>query len=422
MSRHGRAGQNHRRSRCEADQPRREAPQTKPPPNASGNPASPRTTRGGHSAFAYTKSKADRVESPIIAVAIWEKYIEANPNSPDLESAKAELVKWQQLQKDEAEKIGGEWISGDALDKIKDKADTLCDEGYKQLVGNQTVDGLAKLEQALKIYPYSFRANFELGYYYLSKGYIGSNGQGNLAYMDKAIKSLETAAKLMPNSAATWSNLAIGYNFRKRYADSVEAAYKAAKIEDSNEIVQNLVNSVAFAPGGMQQNNSKLKPIIEDTIVLARKHGIGLNGSSWPYVRPHPPGEGPEPAPGGEEEGRPGPAWRGSGFFVTEDGYLITNHHVATGDPKAPIKKNISFRVRLDDGTEKNAELIAIDEQADIAIMKIKPDAPVPFLKIATGEPKPGGEVAGARLSRHRRTEEHSADLRGLGKEPSSRR
>jgi S1-C subfamily serine protease len=358
-------------------------PKTNTPPTETAKPAT------GGAAFSATKAKADRVESPIIAVSIWEKFIESNPKSADLDAAKAELARWQKLQKDEAEKINGKWIGGDELDKLKDKSDKLVEQGYKDIVGNQTVQGLAKLEEALKIYPYSFRAHFELGYYYLSKGYIGSNGQGNLAYMDKAIKSLEAASKIMPESAATWSNLAIGYNFRKKYAESVMVAYKAAKIEDSKEIIQNLVNSIAQAPPGMQQNNAKLKPILEDAIILARKHGIDTKGGSWPYVRPHPPGEGPEPGQGaaGDEEGRPGPAWSGSGFFVTADGYIITNHHVATGDPKAAIKKNITFRVRLDDGTEKNAELIAIYDQADIAIMKIKPDAPVPVLKLAQDNP-----------------------------------
>jgi len=45
--------------------------------------------------------------------------------------------------------------------------------------------------------------------------------------------------------------------------------------------------------------------------------------------------------------------------------------------------------VRLDDGTEKNAELIAVDDKADIALMKIKTgDKSVPFLKIADDNPK----------------------------------
>src|SRR5207237_5777459 len=92
-------------------------------------------------------------------------------------------------------------------------------------------------------------------------------------------------------------------------------------------------------------------------------------------------------------EGKPGPAWRGSGFFITSDGFLITNHHVATGSPKSPVLKNISFLVRLDDGKQKNADLIAVDDKADIALMKIKSDSTLPFLKIADDNPRQAAQA-----------------------------
>ena len=55
-----------------------------------------------------------------------------------------------------------------------------------------------------------------------------------------------------------------------------------------------LVNSIAHAPDGMQHNNDKIKPIMEDAIVLAKKHGLSLAGANWKYIRPHAPGTGPE--------------------------------------------------------------------------------------------------------------------------------
>ena len=55
------------------------------------------------------------------------------------------------------------------------------------------------------------------------------------------------------------------------------------------------------------------------------------------------------------EEGKAGPVWQDDGFFISADGYFITNHHVATKDPKGPILKNISFMVRMDDGKDRPA-------------------------------------------------------------------
>ena len=344
----------------------------------------------GSQAFMTVKSKADRVESPILAVQMWEKFLETQPTGGDLDAAKAELAKWQKLDKDKAEKINGKWIGGAEKKELLKKVRELTTEGFKSLDSAQTLEGVKKLEEALKLYPNSFEANFGLGYFYLVKGAVGANGKGNKDYQEKAVKSLETATKLRPTSPSAWSNLAIAYNYRGRYVDSVNAAYKAVKILDSKETVQNLVNSIAHAPPAMQQNNQKIKPIMEDAFILAGKYGVSRDGANWPYLPPTLDKEDETHAPSeAAKEGKPGPAWSGSGFFVSADGYLLTNHHVATGDPKSPPQKNISFRVRLDDGTEKNAELIAVDDKADIALLKIKTGKkPVPFLKVADDNPK----------------------------------
>jgi hypothetical protein len=98
-----------------------------------------------------------------------------------------------------------------------------------------------------------------------------------------------------------WSNLAIAYNYRSRYVDSVQTAYKAVKLLDSKETVQNLVNSIAHAPPAMQQNNQTIKPIMEDAFILAGKYGIGRQGANWTYL---PPSMDKEDAPA-----RP-PKWR----------------------------------------------------------------------------------------------------------------
>jgi S1-C subfamily serine protease len=53
----------------------------------------------------------------------------------------------------------------------------------------------------------------------------------------------------------------------------------------------------------------------------------------------------------------------GSGFIISSDGYIITNHHVADGAKE--------LFVTLDDGTELNADLKGSDASTDIAILKI---------------------------------------------------
>ncbi|HEY7086540.1 MAG TPA: trypsin-like peptidase domain-containing protein, partial [Tepidisphaeraceae bacterium] len=209
-----------------------------------------------------------------------------------------------------------------------------------------------------------------------------STGRGNNAEIDKAVESLETAVKLRPDSPEALSNLAIGYVFKKRWEDSVMMAYKAVKKEDSQELAENLVNVLVAAPDGMKSNNKKVKPIIEEAVILAQKYNIPATGTrQFHYLPPKAPSKEKD-APGGdkdEDKGPPGVIGNGSGFVVSADGYILTNRHVAEG-------KNRLFRVRFDDGTEKSAEVVAIDTQYDIAMLKIKADHPLAFLKISPAD------------------------------------
>jgi S1-C subfamily serine protease len=369
------------------------APTPSPAPAPAGEKPAPKPSAGntpaplaGSANFAATKQRADSVDAPVLAVTIWEKFIESNPGPSDLAAAKTELEKWQKLQKDNAEKINGKWVGGDDRKKLLKEVDKLVEEAREQM-DSQTLQALDKYEKALKLYPNCFEAHFALGYYHLTKGAVGSTGRGNKVEQDKAIKSLEAAVKLRPNSATALSNLAIGYNFRERYEDSVLSAYKAAKIEDTKPIVENLVNCLVYAPNGMKTNNKKIKPIIEETYVLSRKYGISVQGTGgFHYLPPEPPGKEKKAPDEAAPDEQPGIVGFGSGFFVSGDGYIITNRHVAEG-------KNRLFRVRFEDDSEKSAEVIAIDGDYDIALLKIKTDKPVPYLKVAAADlPNPASK------------------------------
>ena len=53
----------------------------------------------------------------------------------------------------------------------------------------------------------------------------------------------------------------------------------------------------------------------------------------------------------------------GSGFILTQDGYILTNYHV--------IESSDSIKVTTYDGTSYDAQLIGYDESNDIAVLKI---------------------------------------------------
>ncbi len=341
----------------------------------SGGGSSAPATGGGFNTpdFDTVARAAERSDNPIVAMTFWQKYIEENPKAPDLKKAEAELKRWQDMAENGAEKIRGKWVTGDELKSLYKQVDKLMLEALQLMANNQTLKSIEKLQEVIKIYPNSFEAHFELGFFYLLKG-------GNTQY-DKAISSLESACKLRPNSPEALTNLAIAYNFRKNYEKSVTTAYKAAQIEDSKLIVQNLVNALSYAPPGMRANNPRVRPIMEEAPLLMAKHGISGPANQWFYVRPKPGAR----AGGGSDAppGQRGIVGSGTGFFITSSGYIMTNRHVAAGGDQ--------LIVRMSDGTQKVAEKIHLDDKQDIAILRIKSDKPTPFIRLAGYDAPPIG-------------------------------
>ncbi len=52
----------------------------------------------------------------------------------------------------------------------------------------------------------------------------------------------------------------------------------------------------------------------------------------------------------------------GSGFFVSDQGYIITNNHVVAGTK--------DVKIILSDGTQENASIVGTDQYSDIAVLK----------------------------------------------------
>ena len=65
----------------------------------------------------------------------------------------------------------------------------------------------------------------------------------------------------------------------------------------------------------------------------------------------------------GEHGHKPRPVAQGSGFFISEDGYLVTNNHV--------VEDGSEFTVVMDDGAELDAKLIGTDPRTDLAVLKV---------------------------------------------------
>jgi serine protease Do len=92
------------------------------------------------------------------------------------------------------------------------------------------------------------------------------------------------------------------------------------------------------------------------------------------------------PAPGGpRQRQRPDDSLKGislgTGFMVSDDGYILTNHHVVDGAS--------AITVRLSDRREFKAKLVGSDEQSDVALLKIDGKG-LPALRTAADAVRPG--------------------------------
>ena len=62
----------------------------------------------------------------------------------------------------------------------------------------------------------------------------------------------------------------------------------------------------------------------------------------------------------------------GSGFVISEDGFIVTNNHVIEGADEIMVE----FR----DGSELPATVIGTDPNTDIAVLKVEPETPLTFV------------------------------------------
>jgi serine protease Do len=75
----------------------------------------------------------------------------------------------------------------------------------------------------------------------------------------------------------------------------------------------------------------------------------------------------------------------GSGFFISADGYAVTNNHV--------VDHAKSVQVTTDDGTIYTAKVIGTDPKTDLAVIKVDGKSDFPCVKFSEHQPKVGDWV-----------------------------
>jgi serine protease Do len=89
--------------------------------------------------------------------------------------------------------------------------------------------------------------------------------------------------------------------------------------------------------------------------------------------------------PKGFPQGKRAVTGEGSGFFVSADGYAVTNNHV--------VDQAKTVQVTMDDGSVYDAKVVGSDPKTDLALIKVDASKSFPFVKFADRDPRVGDWV-----------------------------
>jgi serine protease Do len=76
---------------------------------------------------------------------------------------------------------------------------------------------------------------------------------------------------------------------------------------------------------------------------------------------------------------------QGSGFFISADGYVVTNNHV--------VENAKAVTVTMDNGKTMDAKVIGTDAKTDLALLKVSEKGDYPFVSFAKEQPRIGDWV-----------------------------
>jgi serine protease Do len=90
----------------------------------------------------------------------------------------------------------------------------------------------------------------------------------------------------------------------------------------------------------------------------------------------------------GPRQGKPKPQVgmaQGSGFFVSQDGYVVTNNHV--------VENAVEVQLVTDAGKTLDAKVVGTDPRTDLALLKVKDAGDYAYVKLADGKARIGDWV-----------------------------
>ena len=71
-----------------------------------------------------------------------------------------------------------------------------------------------------------------------------------------------------------------------------------------------------------------------------------------------------------------------SGVIISEDGLILSQHHVSHLGPEGPLSPGHRVSVIFQDGRETEGELLGADRECDLSLLKLVGKGPYPFVAV----------------------------------------
>ncbi len=173
---------------------------------------------------------------------------------------------------------------------------------------------------------------------------------------------------------------------------NLSASYFAAQPAQAAEPTAPVASTPTTAPAGFAELVAKVKPAVISVRVRVVESSMTGEGAADVHIPPNIQKFfkqfGMPNMPGfqnGIPQGRHMVNGLGSGFFISPDGYAVTNNHV--------VHHAKTVEIKTDGGDTYKAKVIGTDPKTDLALIKVDSDKPFPYVQFAEKDPRIGDWV-----------------------------